>query len=127
MIFCNITLHKPATYILGEEDRSDTWMSFKEKRSYCADFRKNTKYLVTRKLPVTKFRIVKSQSLHCICHAWETEEMCKGFWWESMKERNIWKTKADGRMGSKGTLRRLVGGGGGCVCVEWIHLAQDRN
>jgi hypothetical protein len=28
----------------------------------------------------------------------------------------------DGRMGSKWTLRILVGGG-----VEWIHLAQDRD
>jgi hypothetical protein len=28
----------------------------------------------------------------------------------------------DGRMGSKWTLGRLVGG-----CVEWIHLAQDRD
>jgi hypothetical protein len=28
----------------------------------------------------------------------------------------------DGRMGSKRTLGRLVGGG-----VEWIHLAQDRD
>jgi hypothetical protein len=27
----------------------------------------------------------------------------------------------DGRMGSKWTLERLVG------CVEWIHLAQDRD
>jgi hypothetical protein len=29
----------------------------------------------------------------------------------------------DGRMGSKWTLGRSVGGGG----VEWIHLAQDRD
>jgi hypothetical protein len=29
----------------------------------------------------------------------------------------------DGRMGSKWTLKTLVGGGG----VEWIHLAQDRD
>jgi hypothetical protein len=43
MIFCDITLHKPATYILGEGDRSDTWMSFKEKRRYCAELRKNTR------------------------------------------------------------------------------------
>jgi hypothetical protein len=28
----------------------------------------------------------------------------------------------DGRMGSKWTLGRLVG-----ECVEWIHLAQDRD
>jgi hypothetical protein len=28
----------------------------------------------------------------------------------------------NGRMGSKWTLERLVGGG-----VEWIHLAQDRD
>jgi hypothetical protein len=30
----------------------------------------------------------------------------------------------DGRRGSKWTLGGLVGGGG---CVEWIHLAQDRD
>jgi hypothetical protein len=29
----------------------------------------------------------------------------------------------DGRMGSKWILGSLVGGG----CVEWIHLAQDRD
>jgi hypothetical protein len=30
----------------------------------------------------------------------------------------------DGRMGSKWTLGRLAGGGGG---VDWIHLAQYRD
>jgi hypothetical protein len=39
------------------------------------------------------------------------------------KEKDHFKDQGvDGRMGSKWTLGRLVGG-----CVEWIHLAQDRD
>jgi hypothetical protein len=46
-------------------------------------------------------------------HAWEREEMCTGFWWESLKERDhIEDQSVDGRMGSKWTLGRLVGGCG---------------
>jgi hypothetical protein len=57
-------------------------------------------------------------------HAWERGEMCAGFWWESPKEKDRLKDQGvDGRMGSKLTLGRLVGGGG----VEWIHLAQGRD
>jgi hypothetical protein len=45
-----------------------------------------------------------------------------GFWWESPKEKDHLEDRGvDGRMGSKWTLGRLVGG------VEWIHLAQDRD
>jgi hypothetical protein len=51
-------------------------------------------------------------------HAWEMGEMCTGFWWESPKEKGV-----DGRMGSKWTFGRSVGGGG----VGWIHRAQDRD
>jgi hypothetical protein len=36
-------------------------------------------------------------------------------------KRHLEDQDADGRMGSKWTLGRLVGG------VEWIHLAQDRD
>jgi hypothetical protein len=57
-------------------------------------------------------------------HAWEREEMCTGFWWESLKEKDHLKDQGiDGRMGSKWTLGKLLGGGG----VEWIHLTQDRD
>jgi hypothetical protein len=41
------------------------------------------------------------------------------FWWESPNKKDHLKDQGvDGRMGSKWTLGRLVGGG--------IHLAQDR-
>jgi hypothetical protein len=57
-------------------------------------------------------------------HASERGETCTGFWWESQKEKDHLKDQSvDGRMGSKWTLERLVGGGG----VEWIHLGQDRD
>jgi hypothetical protein len=56
-------------------------------------------------------------------HAWERGETCTGFWWESPREKDHLKDQGvDGRMGSKCTLGRLVGG-----CVECIHLAQDRD
>jgi hypothetical protein len=56
-------------------------------------------------------------------HAWERGETCAGFWWESPKEKDYLKDQGvDGRMGSKWTLGRLVGGD-----VEWIQLAQDRD
>jgi hypothetical protein len=56
-------------------------------------------------------------------HTWERGEMYTGVWWESLKEKDHLKDQdVDGRMGSKWTLGRLVGGG-----VEWIHLAQDRD
>jgi hypothetical protein len=55
-------------------------------------------------------------------HAWERGETCTGFWWESRKEKDHLKDQGvDGRMGSKWTLGRLVGG------VEWIQLAQGRD
>jgi hypothetical protein len=52
--------------------------------------------------------------------------MCTGFWWVSLRERDHLKDQGvDGRVGSKWTLGKLAGGGGGSA--EWIHLAQDRN
>jgi hypothetical protein len=44
-------------------------------------------------------------------HIWERGEMCTGFWWESLKEEyNVEDQGIDGRMGTKWTLGRLVGG-----------------
>jgi hypothetical protein len=44
-------------------------------------------------------------------HAWERGETCTGFWWESPKDKDNLKDQGvDGRMGSKWTLGRLVGG-----------------
>jgi hypothetical protein len=46
-------------------------------------------------------------------HAWERGETRTGFWWESPKEKDHLEDEGvDGRMGSKWTLGRLVGGGG---------------
>jgi hypothetical protein len=44
-------------------------------------------------------------------HAWERVETCKGFWWESLKRKDhLVDQGADGRMGSKSTLGKLVAG-----------------
>jgi hypothetical protein len=44
-------------------------------------------------------------------HAWESAETCTGFSCESPKEKDHLKDQGvDGRMGSKWTLGRLVGG-----------------
>jgi hypothetical protein len=44
-------------------------------------------------------------------HAWERGETCTEFWWESPEEKDHLKNQGvDGRMGSKWTLVRLVGG-----------------
>jgi hypothetical protein len=43
--------------------------------------------------------------------AWERGETCTGFWWESSNEKDHLKDHGiDGRMGSRWTLGRLVGG-----------------
>jgi hypothetical protein len=45
-------------------------------------------------------------------HAWERGETCTGFLWEGPKGKDQSKDHGiDGRMGSKWTLGRLVGGG----------------
>jgi hypothetical protein len=44
-------------------------------------------------------------------HAWERGETFTGFWWEGPKENNHFEDQdIDGRMGSKLSLGRLVGG-----------------
>jgi hypothetical protein len=46
-------------------------------------------------------------------HAWEKEEICTGFRWESPKDKDHLEGQGtDGRMGSKWTLGRLAGGFG---------------
>jgi hypothetical protein len=41
----------------------------------------------------------------------EKGETCTGFWWESLKEKDHLEDQGvDGRVGSKWTLGRLVGG-----------------
>jgi hypothetical protein len=56
-------------------------------------------------------------------HAWERGETCKGFWWESPKEkRPLERPRRRWDSGIKKDLREIGGG-----CVEWIHLAQDRD
>jgi hypothetical protein len=56
-------------------------------------------------------------------HAWEREENCTRFWWESPKERDHSEDQVvGGRMGSEWILGRLAWG-----CVDWIRLAQDRD
>jgi hypothetical protein len=50
------------------------------------------------------------------------DRKCRGFWWESQKERDHLKDQGvDGMMGSECILGGLDGG------VEWIQLAQDRS
>jgi hypothetical protein len=54
--------------------------------------------------------------------AWDRVETCTGFWWESMKEKDHLKDQGvDGRMESKWTLGRLVGGGG-CSGFTWLRI-----
>jgi hypothetical protein len=53
-------------------------------------------------------------------HAWEKEQTCTEYWWESPKERyHLEDQGVDGRMGSKRTLGRLLGGGGG---FTWLRI-----
>jgi hypothetical protein len=43
-------------------------------------------------------------------HAWERREYCTRFWWESLKERDLFEDKGiEGRMGSKWIFGRLAG------------------
>jgi hypothetical protein len=76
--------------------------------------------------PPDIIRQIKSRRMrwtgHVVCMGGERN--MTGFWWESLKEKDHLKDQGvDGRMGSKWTVGRLVGGGE----VKWIHLAQGRN
>jgi hypothetical protein len=55
-------------------------------------------------------------------HAWERREGCTGFWWESQKERD--------HLEDQGVMEAWDQNGSwetGCVEVDWIRLAQDRD
>jgi hypothetical protein len=57
-------------------------------------------------------------------HAWDRRETCIGFWWGRSKGKDHLKDQGVvGRMASKWTLGRLVGG----VWGGAIHLAQGRD
>jgi hypothetical protein len=59
-------------------------------------------------------RQIKSRRMRWAGHVARSGEgeKCTGFWWESQKERDHLKDRGvDGRMGSKWTLERWVGGG----------------
>jgi hypothetical protein len=67
-------------------------------------------------------RQIKSRRMRWAGHVCERGETYTGLWWESPNGKDYLKDQGvDGRMGSKWTLERLVGG------VKWIHLAQDRD
>jgi hypothetical protein len=51
------------------------------------------------------------------------EKRVQGFGGKARGRDHLKDQGVDGRMQSKWTLGRLIGGGG----VEWIHLARDRN
>jgi hypothetical protein len=56
-------------------------------------------------------------------HAWERGERCRGFWWESPKERDHSEDRdVDGRMGSEWILGRLVEGGGVWSGFDWLRI-----
>jgi hypothetical protein len=45
-------------------------------------------------------------------HAWERGETCRGFWWESPREKDRLKDQGvDGRMGLQWILGKFAGGG----------------
>jgi hypothetical protein len=55
-------------------------------------------------------------------HAWEKREKCRGFWWESLKERDhLEEQGVDGSLGLEWISQRCARG------VERIQLAQDRD
>jgi hypothetical protein len=57
-------------------------------------------------------------------HAWEREETCAGFWWESQKGRRpLEKPKRKCEDGIKMDLRKIGwGGGGGGSGFTWLRI-----
>jgi hypothetical protein len=67
----------------------------------------NTKYMHSGEFHdlYTSPDIITQVKSRRMWHAWESEETCTGFWWESPKEKGHLKDQGiDGRMGSKWTL-----------------------
>jgi hypothetical protein len=77
--------------------------------------------------PSSDTRQIKSRRMRWAGHVARMGEgkRCTGFWWETPKEKDHLEHQgADERIGSKWTLGRLVGGGGG---GDWINQAQARD
>jgi hypothetical protein len=56
-------------------------------------------------------------------HIWGRGEVCTGFWWGNLRERDRWGDPGvDGRM-----LGWIFKKWDVCVCEDWIGLAQDRD
>ena len=54
---------------------------------------------------------------------WGRREVCTGFGWGSLRERDHWgDPDVDGRIMLRWTSRKWEGGGG-----DWMELAQDRD
>jgi hypothetical protein len=54
-------------------------------------------------------------------HSWERVETCTGFWWESLRERNLSEDRGvDGRMGIKMDLRKI--GWGMWSGFTWLRI-----
>ena len=55
---------------------------------------------------------------------WGREELCTGFWWENLRERDHWgDPDVDGRIILRWIFRKCDVGGFG----DWMELAQDRD
>jgi hypothetical protein len=65
-------------------------------------------------------RQIKSRRMRWAGHMACMGEMCTGFWWESLKEKD--HLRDQGIDGIKMGLMEI-----GWGAVEWIHLTQDRD
>ena len=55
-------------------------------------------------------------------HVWERVEVCTGFWWENLRERNhLENPVADERILLKWDFKKRDGG------IDWIGVDQDRD
>jgi hypothetical protein len=51
-------------------------------------------------------------------HVCGKEEVCTGFWWENLRERDSWR--------DPGGDERMIFSRVSCGDMDWIELAQDR-